>query len=152
MIIVQHALWPPFEVQRRTPFAVLQGDRAARFLHAQHGDETLAEPIFADELLNELLLLELPLAILVRPTGPLRHPLGVFDQRLRMLLQEGQKVLAPYLQHVVHPRIQMFVASEREVSLENDTVKTTQNGYNDLGKRIDKSLRELHGVLRLMAA
>ena len=45
----------------------------------------------------------------------------------------------------------MRVASEREVSLENDPVKTTQNGYNDPRKRSNESLRELHGVLRLMA-
>ena len=151
VIIVQHALRPPLEVQRRTAFAVFQGNRAAGLLNAQHGDHSLGELILADECLNELVLLELSLAILVGATGPLCQRLGVPDQRLGMLFQKRQEVFAFDSQTIIDPGIQIRFSPERQISFENHSIKATQDRDNGNSKLFEKSRRELHGVLRMMA-
>ena len=92
------------------------------------------------------------LAIFVGAAMLAGYFLAMFDQPFRMPLQPGQKVLPPHPQHPIHVIVQIILAAKRQIALENDPIKTAQQGYNGNGKLLDKTFGKVHGVLLSMAA
>ena len=66
-----------------------------------------------------------------------------------MLRQLSDKVDAADSQSVVHPGIQLSFAVKRQITLENDPVKTRQSCHDEAAELVEKSFGELHGVLLL---
>jgi hypothetical protein len=73
--------------------------------------------------------------------------LGMIDQRLRLLLDPRQEVLAADLEAVIDPAIQVLVAAEGEIALENDSIMAAEHGYNRLSELLREVEVRRHGVL-----
>lgn len=146
-VVVQDTLRTVGEGQFGALASVFEFDRATRFLTAQDGNQPLCQTVLADDLLDELFLAASAPEIHIRPCFTLGGLLGVPDKFFGLLLGKADEVLTPHLQNLIDKGIQMAVAAEREMSLEDDSIKTGQNGYNGRSKLLQKTSTELHGVL-----
>ena len=120
-------------------------DGAARFHDLQHGDEALLARRLAEKLLDQLLLLGPTFESLIGNAGPLGLSAGVIDKDLRLFLDEGQEIHAAHLQAAIDPTVEVRVAAEGEMSLENDSIMAAEHGYNRGGEFLCEVRR--HGVL-----
>jgi hypothetical protein len=150
-VIVQDPLRTAGEDQPRLAFPVSQLHGGARFRDAEDGHQAHVEAVFADQLVDEFLFLESALAIFVGAALLPGDVLAIFDQRFRMPLQPRQKVFPPHPQNPIHVIVQIILAAKRQIALENDPIKTAQQGYNGNGKLLDKTFGKVHGVLLSMA-
>jgi hypothetical protein len=71
----------------------------------------------------------------------------VDDQSFGLILDEREKILAEHVQGIIHEPVEMAIATKRQVSLENDTVRTRKNAYNRLSETLFKAVVRRHGVL-----
>lgn len=144
-VVIEDALGSVGETQLRASVAVSEFDGAAGFLAAQNGHQTFAEPVLADQISDELFLAASALQVQVRSAGGCGGLLGVQDQGFGLLLQEGQEIFAPHLQSVVDEIVEGCIVSEGQISLENDSIKALQNGYNRGSELAEEIIREFHG-------
>jgi hypothetical protein len=129
-VIVKDTLRPPGENQTRPSFAVHELDGAARFHDLEHRDEARLAWRFAEHILDELFLLDVALEPLKGNAGFVGLGLGMIDEDLGLLLDERQEIHASHLEGMIDPVIQVLIASEWQISLENDSVMATEDGYN----------------------
>jgi hypothetical protein len=146
-VVVQDTLRPTGEGAAWPMLAMKEFDGAASFLDAQDSNQAILAPTFAPNFLDELLLaMEAP-ERLIRRLGLLRQLLGMIDEHLRLLFDEGQKVHAAHLEAVVDPAVEMLVTAEGKVALENDAIMAAENGYNQIGEFLREVEVRRHGVL-----
>jgi hypothetical protein len=124
--------------------AVTQFDGAAGFQAAEHGHEAIVVGLFPEEFADALFLVVFAVEELVGCIGLLSGRLGVIDQKLRLLFDEGQEVLAFDFQAVIDEAIEVVVAAEREMAMKNDAVMAGENGYNGRSESLNEAV---HGVL-----
>jgi len=143
-VVVENPLGTVSELQVGTTLAVPELDGAAGFLAAEYGDETTADGVAPDNVLDEGLLAKSPLTVLVGPPRALGESLGMADQRLGMIFEHRDKVLAANMHNPIDIRVQMGVIAKGKISLENDSIKAAQCCYNGRSEFLDKGT---HGVL-----
>src|SRR5882724_12821978 len=120
-IVIEHALRAVGKSQTGPSLTVHQLDRAAGFHHAQHGNQALAETALADDVLNEFFFVVDAGETFVGSVAALGHGFGVIDQSLRLLLDKRQKIFAAHFEAIIDKAIELSVASERKIALENDS-------------------------------
>ena len=147
-VVVENSLGAVSKDEFRTLYAVTELHRTAGLLTAEYGDQSFGDSVTSDDVTDEAFLTELPLAVLVGSALAGGEGLAMVDERFRMLSEHRNKILAKDSQGLVDKGVQMGVAAEREVPLENDSIKTTQTCYNGGGELFDE---DVHGVLLPMA-
>ena len=69
----------------------------------------------------------------------------MIDEHLGLPLDEGKEILAAHLEAAIDPAVEVGVAAEGQVTLENDSIMAAENGYNGVSESLVKVRR--HGVL-----
>jgi hypothetical protein len=144
---IEDALRATGEDQPRPAVAVAEFDRAAGLLATEDADQALAEPACVDLLGDEVFLALASLEIDVRGVVPGCEILGVCDEEIGFFLCEGQEVLALDAEAVVNEAIEVGFIAEGEVSLEDHSILTTQDGDDGRSELDEERVRPLHGVL-----
>ncbi len=144
---VQHPLRPTSEDEPRTFRAVQQLHRAASFHAAEDGDQAFGDAARSDVLGNEGFLALVALQKLIRRLRFPRQGLGVVHERLRLLLDPGQEILAPHAEFAIDKGVEIPVGAEGEMTLENHSIMATQRRYNRIGELLREVEARRHGVL-----
>jgi hypothetical protein len=118
---------------------------AARFHDLEYRDEALLDGGLAEQTLDKVFFLGLAFESLKANASLFGFGLCMIHEGLRLLLDEGQEIHAAHLEAAVNPAIQMVVAPKRKISLENDSIMATEDGYNRGGEFLREVRR--HGVL-----
>ena len=147
-VVVEDALRTIGEDQFGPPNGMAEFDRATGFLAAEDGHQPLGDRLAADDVLDKALFAELPLAVLVGPACRLGQPLGMVNQLVGELFEHRDEILTADAQYTVDKRVQMSVAAKGKVPLKDDSIKTRQRPYNEVGELLDEVA---HGVLLSMA-
>jgi hypothetical protein len=146
-IEIEDALGPLREGQSWSALAVEEFDGTAGLLAAEDADEALAEPTFADLLLDEFFLAVIPLQVAVRSTFLSGEVFGVGDESIGFVLYEGEEIFTLDAERMIDEAIKVGVVGEREVPLEDHAIVAAENG-DDGGSELDEeSVRLSHGVL-----
>src|SRR5436309_10220028 len=146
-VVVEHALRSASEDEARASVAVEQLDRTAGCQATQDGHQAVAQTPFPALLLDHFFLGVGSAEEVVEGTGGRGHRLGVSYQGLRVLLDEGQKILAAQLQGAIHPAVEVAVAAEGEMAFENHSIMAAQDAYNGTGEFLREAEVRRHGVL-----
>lgn len=145
-VVVQDTLRATRERQARLALAVAEFHRAAALQAAQHRDQATGQLPLADRLVDQLLFGVLALEIPVRSAFLSGCRLGVFDQPLGKRLQLREKILAADAQPI-DELIELFVAPQRQIPLEDHAVHAVQRCYNGIRELRRKPCGDTHGVL-----
>jgi hypothetical protein len=144
---IEDALRPLGEDQSRSAIAVAEFDRTASLLAAEDTDKALAEPAFADLLLDEVFLAGMSLEVKVR--GPFLggEVFGMSNEEFGFFFQEREEIFTLDAEGMIDEAIKVGFVGEREVSLEDHSIMATENGDDGRSELDEKSVLRGHGVL-----
>jgi len=146
-IEVQDALRSAREGQTGSMAGMRQLDGAAGFHAAENGDQTFANGVLLELLTDERLFSVVSLKVSIGCADGLRRRSSGIDEFLRLLLDEGQEVLASLVQNAIDPRIEVAIAAKRKMTFENHSIMAAERGYNRLSEFLPKAEVRRHGVL-----
>ncbi|NOX56968.1 MAG: hypothetical protein GXP27_21510, partial [Planctomycetes bacterium] len=72
--------------------------------------------------------------------------LGVLNQLVGVVAEQLDEVDPSDAEAFIHEVIQVLLAAEGQITLENDSIEAAINGYNSRGELGEKTRSEFHGV------
>jgi hypothetical protein len=144
---IEDALRPLGEDQSRSALAVAEFDGTAGLLAAEDTDEALAEPAFADLLLDEVFLAGMSLEVEVRGTFLGGEVFGMSNEEFGFSFQEREEIFTLDAEGMIDEAIKAGFVGEREVSLEDHSIMAAENGDDGRSELDEESVRRGHGVL-----